>query len=138
MSETLLEVKSQPTIDGVKPEVDAQSLTVESLPIFKQVTLRVNNGRCILERDGLTIGSKDFVGLYDNGAIDDPWGSKAWKWCAEGDFPFHTNVNAVIGYVAQYYSYDFLRGRYYRVAVTPHLTKEIIDAGGSVTARTTC
>lgn len=137
MSKATLEME-QPLVEGVKPEIDAASLAVQSASMFAQVTLRVTNGRCILERSGLPIGKNDFVGLYDNPAIEDPWGSKAWKWCVEGDFPYQTNVNAQVGFVAQYYAYDFQRGRYVRLAVTPPLTNEIIGSGGSVTGRTTC
>ena len=138
MSGTMTEVQEQPLVDGQKPEVAAESLATASPAVFFQVTLRVSNGRCILERDGKPMGKNDFVGLYDNSAISDPWGSKGWNWCTNTNFPYATGVNAQVGFVAQYYAYDFRTGQYVRLAVTPPLTQDIIASNGSVSGRTTC
>lgn len=127
MSEQVLSI---PEVSEASAEFSAQ--------IYCQVSLRVTNGRCFLERSSFPVGDKAFVGLYENAGIRDPWGSKAWKWSSETDFPYATNINAQAGYVAMYYGYDFVKKEYVLLAVTPKLTDEIIAAGGTVTGQTSC
>ena len=107
--------------------------------VYKEVSLSVVNGRCVLNRQAFPITDKDFVGVYRNGQIDDPHGSiGTWNWALWTNYPFPAGIDAEPGFVAMYYSYDVLQNKYVRMAVTPPLTTEIIQSGGTVSARTRC
>jgi hypothetical protein len=145
MSEQVLAVKGNGSDQqhniGSEPArtFDAKSLQAQSgIALRNTVTLSVQGGRCFLARSATVMGNYDFVGLYENSAITDPWGAKTWKWATQGGFPFATGKDAAVGNVGMYFSYNYEAGHYVRTAVTAPLTSEIIANNGSVSGSTTC
>lgn len=134
MSEQTIHVQSSVEASG------PQSSLGSSAAVYAEVTLSVSNGLCFLGRTAFPISKDDFVGLYPNGMITEPEDKRlAWnysKWA--GNYPYATNVAAQPGFVAMYWSYHALESKFVRLAVTPPLTTEIIQNGGTVRARTTC
>jgi len=133
MSEQIL--TTQPPVEAFEPEAILES----SAQVYAQVILTVTDGHCYLGRDAFPVGHDDFVGLYENGNINEPTtGRLAWNYCKWTNYPYKTGVIARTGYVAMYWAYNALEGKFNRLAVTPALTSEIIESGGSVSKRTTC
>jgi len=145
MSEQTISVKSNPNIfpsvDDRPREFDAASLEVTSARVQFVAKLTVSGGKCYLTYDYVgAVGRYDFVGLYTNGAVDNPHASLNYKYCSEfapGD-QYATGFDGVVNMVAMYWAFDYRRNGFVRLAVTTPLTADIINNGGTVLGATTC
>jgi hypothetical protein len=145
MSEQMINVKSNtsipPAVDDRPREFDATSLEAPSARVQFVGKLTVSGGKCFLTYDYAgAVGRYDFVGLYNNGGIDNPHDSRNWKYCSEfapGD-QFATGIDGAVNMVVMYYAYDYRRGAYVRLVVSDGLTADIINNGGTVLGRTSC
>jgi hypothetical protein len=87
-----------------------------------RVSLSVNSsGECVLACSATVCGDDDFVGVFVN-ASQPEGDSLGWEWCTHtSSFPYNTGVAAQAGYVAIYWSKDFVSGNYVAVAITDAL-----------------
>jgi hypothetical protein len=145
MSEQTISVKSNaimpPAVDDRPREFDAASLEEALARVQFVAKLTVSGGKCFLTYDYAgAVGRYDFVGLYNNGGIDNPHDSRNWKYCSEfapGE-QFGTGVDGAVNMVAMYYAFDYRRNGYVRLVVSEGLTADIINNGGTVVGSTTC
>lgn len=145
MSEQTISVKSNtsifPSVDDRPREFDSASLEAASARVQFVAKLTVSGGKCFLTYDYAgAVGRYDFVGLYNNGGIDNPHDARNWKYCSEfapGD-QYATGIDGAVNMVAMYYAFDYRRNGYVRLVVSEGLTSDIINNGGAVEGRTTC
>ncbi len=145
MSEQTISVKSNtnifPSVDDRPREFDAASLEVASARVQFVAKLTVSGGKCFLTYDYAgAVGRYDFVGLYTNGAINNPHDSRNWRYCSEfapGE-QSATGIDGAVNMVAMYWAFDYRRNGYVRLAVTEGLTPAVINNGGTVQGSTTC
>jgi hypothetical protein len=145
MSEQTISVKSNtnifPSVDDRPREFDAASLEVASAPVKFVTKLTVISGKCYLTYSYTgAVGRYDFVGLYNNGGINNPHDARTWKYCSElpPDANYATGIDGAVNMVAMYWAFDYRRNGYVRLAVSEGLTAAIINNGGTVQGSTTC
>jgi hypothetical protein len=130
-----------PSVDDRPREFDAASLEAASARVQFVAKLTVSGGKCFLTYNYAgAVGRYDFVGLYDNAAIDNPYEARNWKYCSEfapGEL-YATGIAGAVNMVAMYYAFDYRRNVYVRLVVSEGLTTDIINNGGTVEGSTTC
>jgi hypothetical protein len=106
-----------PTAEADKLRATPKLLEGQASSTSQSVSLSANGGFFELSWNASTIGSYDWVGLYQNAELPDSdyIGGNNWQWATRGT-SYKTSTAVQTGYQARYLVWDAVRGAYKSVA----------------------
>jgi hypothetical protein len=111
-----------PTAEATRLRANPELLKKEpavAADVNYQVSLSTSTGYFVLNWSAMTIGTYDWIGLYQNADLPDSAyiGGDNWQWAVRGSM-YKTDTPAQPGFQARYLVWDAKTGAYRAVART--------------------